>query len=97
MTKLITAEEAMAKAKKNSLARKARVAKALKFKALDKISEMIEEGVVSCEVFLTEEEHMWGSVIVAKELEEAGYKVSFTEAKDEDTNPDMEISIEHLK
>jgi hypothetical protein len=97
--KKLPASKAIAKAKKNSLARKLRVYKSFSLKAADAIEKMIEDGVVSCSVFMTEEEQQWGLNSVQAELESLGYVVTLEQynKKDEDEIPDMVISIEHLK
>lgn len=97
--KRLPASKAIAKAKKNSLARKLRIYKSFSLKALDAIEKMIEDGVVSCSVFMTEEEQQWGLPSVQAELECLGYVVTLEQynEKDEDEIPDMVISIEHLK
>lgn len=94
--KKLSAVDAMAKAKKNSLARKQRVAKEVRQICFDKIDEMVGNGVVSVIVPLNEEHMYWGFPLVKPELEALGYQVNVTEDENSDT-PDVEISIEHLK
>lgn len=94
----LQASEAIAKAKENAIARKNKTAKLLHVKALEAIDKMVEEGVVSCSVFLTEDEFLWGAPQVKTKLESLGYQVSMEESEERDSDiPDMEISIEHLK
>jgi hypothetical protein len=97
--KVVSAEKAMAKAKKNSLARKARTKKELLARAKEKIEEMIAAGVVSTTLWLSEDEYDWASREVSIELQRLGYEILFSQVdeKDEDEIPDMEISIAHLK
>lgn len=94
--KLIQATDAISRAKKNSLARKKRVANTLMSVCAQKIDEMIENGVVSVLVPMNEEQHYWGLPLVQPALEAAGYKVIVEEDENSET-PDLTISIEHLK
>ena len=94
--KQLSAADAMTQAKKNSLARKARVSKALRDLCFEKIDEMVRDGVVSVYVPWNEEMQQWGLAIVQKELEDLGYKVILEEDEKSET-PDLQISIEHLK
>jgi len=95
-TKQLSAADAIEKAKKNSLARKQRVAKELRELCFDKIDEMVRDGVVSVYVPMNEEMQYWGLAIVQKELEDLGYKIILEEDENSET-PDLQISIEHLK
>lgn len=94
-----TAAKAMEAAKKNSLKRKQRTAKLLYARALEKIEEMVEQGVVSVIVPMTEEEQYWGLAGAQAELEAGGFKVILEKQNedDEDETPDLVVSIEHLK
>ena len=93
---LLTAEQAIAKAKKNALTRKQKTAKLLLASCFDKINQMVEEGVVSIFVPMNEEQVMWGLPSVKEELEKLGYVINTHVDENSDT-PDIEISIEHLK
>ncbi len=95
-SKKLSAANAIVIAKKNSLARKQKVARGLRQLCFDKIAEMVANGVVSIYVPMNEEQHFWGLAIVQKELEDLGYKVILHEDEDSET-PDLELSIEHLK
>lgn len=90
------ADKAMTKAKKNSLARKQRVAKELRELCSQKIDEMVQDGVVSILVPMNEEMEKWGLAIIKTELEGLGYQLILEEDEESDT-PDLYISIEHLK
>jgi hypothetical protein len=96
LKKVIKASEAITKAKKNSLARKKRVANGLMQMCAEKINEMIENGAVRIYVPMNEEQHYWGLPLVEPALVEAGYQVILEEDEKSDT-PDLIISIEHLK
>ena len=99
MTLYSTASKAMEVAKKNSLKRKQRTAKILYARALEKIAEMVEEGVVSVIVPMTAEEQYWGLAGAQAELEAGGFKVILEKQNDDDEHetPDLVVSIEHLK
>lgn len=94
-----TATKAMEVAKKNSLKRKQRTAKILYARCLEKIADMVEDGVVSVVVPMTEEEQYWGLAGAQAELEAGGFKVILEKQNedDEDETPDLIVSIEHLK
>ena len=99
MVKLLKAQVAIQKAKKNALKRKATVKANILAQAKTSIEKMIEDGVVSCHVALSEEDYMWGAELAKADLIAAGYEVTFKKQneEDEDEIPDMVISIEHLK
>lgn len=94
-----TATKAMEVAKKNSLKRKQRTEKILYARCLEKIADMVEDGVVSVVVPMTEEEQYWGLAGAQAELEAGGFKVILEKQNedDEDETPDLIVSIEHLK
>jgi hypothetical protein len=94
--KKLSAADAIVIAKKNSLARKQKVARGLRQLCFEKIGEMVANGVVSVYVPMNEEQHFWGLAIIQKELEDLGYKVILHEDEESET-PDLELSIEHLK
>jgi hypothetical protein len=91
---LIPASEAIAKAKQNALSKKRRIADEIMNCCVEKIEEMIADGVVLAYVPLTEEQKQWGLELVKEELEKAGYKVSTGDGEDESY---LVVSIEHLK
>lgn len=94
-----TASKAIEAAKKNSLKRKQNTAKLLYARCLEKIAEMVENGVVRVVVPMTQEEQYWGLDGAKQELESGGFKVLLEKQneEDEDETPDLVISIEHLK
>jgi hypothetical protein len=92
--RLIPASKAIAKAKQNALIKKRRIADEIMSCCIEKIDEMIADGVVLAYVPLTEEQKQWGLELAKEELENAGYKVS---TEDEEDESYLVISIEHLK
>jgi hypothetical protein len=91
---LIPASEAIAKAKQNALIKKRSFADEIMSCCIEKIKEMIVDGVVLTYVPLTEEQKQWGLELAKEELEKAGYKVSTEDGEDESY---LVVSIEHLK